>query len=117
MMSNRHLCLTVLLFTLFGGSFCLRSHEQLESALSNAKSKSDLAAVMLEVAEYCRMKKSRQEAGRVESTRERLFYDENHPFGMSFEGCRKSAQHILYVCSTKTLVDIGRWNPYTGYGG
>ncbi|XP_074595799.1 uncharacterized protein LOC141850937 isoform X2 [Brevipalpus obovatus] len=53
MMFDRHLCLTVLLFTLFGASFCLRSYEKLEKALSEANSNSGLADVLKDVVEFC----------------------------------------------------------------
>ncbi|XP_074596336.1 uncharacterized protein LOC141851491 [Brevipalpus obovatus] len=52
----------VLLFTLFGASFCDRTRKELASALSSAQSNSEMAALMQEVAKYCEKNGNSMEA-------------------------------------------------------
>ncbi|XP_074604498.1 uncharacterized protein LOC141857836 [Brevipalpus obovatus] len=76
MMFNFHLCLTVLLLTMFGSVFCVRSLERLRDNIYRAKltGASPLLADHLlgDVAEYCESKQKSKESADAKLTAEKL---------------------------------------------
>ncbi|XP_074596072.1 uncharacterized protein LOC141851252 [Brevipalpus obovatus] len=97
MMSSRHLCLTVLLFTLFGAIFCARSVEQLSRALVLTqladKSDSALAGIMYEVAELCEINGNSGEADNVKFQANKLMSGD-----WDYADAVKGARYALRIC-------------------
>ncbi|XP_074594780.1 uncharacterized protein LOC141850137 [Brevipalpus obovatus] len=96
MMFNRHLCLTVLLFTLFGASFCARTRKELRSALSSPQSNSDMAGIMQDVAKYCEKNGNSREAGNAEFMAKQFLsgeWDYSNPEDV------KVAENCLSLCA------------------
>ncbi|XP_074595067.1 uncharacterized protein LOC141850362 [Brevipalpus obovatus] len=98
MIFNFRLCLIVLLFTMFGAVFCVRSSEGLRNKLSMANlrspSASSLAGLLGDVAEYCKSKEKSQESDHLEFTVERLKNGELYN-----DEAIEIAQHCLSICS------------------
>ncbi|XP_074603882.1 uncharacterized protein LOC141857297 [Brevipalpus obovatus] len=103
MMFNRHLCLIVLLFTLFEANFCDETARQLLTAFQSAQSFSEMAAVMYEVTEYCENKGYPGEKFKAELMAEDFmefldkYYDFHCKHGRSSD--EKNVQNILARCA------------------